>query len=71
MKGEQRSHVWFDCKAEAVPCLVGRYVAKHPHYDPMHRSSEAYKAFQSQVLDQVEVASKDGQSYIEQDIGYM
>ncbi|KAK9860339.1 hypothetical protein WJX84_001467 [Apatococcus fuscideae] len=51
--------------------IFERYVAKHPHYDPMHRSSEAYKTFQSQVLDQVEVASKDGQSYIEQDIGYM
>ena len=48
-----------------------RYLAKHPHYDPVHRSTEAFKAFQAKVLDQVDVASKEGQSYIEQDLGYM
>lgn len=47
-----------------------RYVDKHPHYDPVHRSSEAFKAFQAQCLDQVEV-EKEGQSYFEQDLGFM
>lgn len=49
-----------------------RYTDKDNAFLKVHKSSAPYNEFQAAVKDSgIEIVTKTGQSYIEEDIGYM